>query len=489
MSDNAMIRLIIDSTKKERIAILDRFEREKKDTLRTVERTTIHFSDLTPMYKILSQIKLLCENLFSSCEGLIRTFHTECSAQVDAGTPSSLLKEIADEMKEIVDASHLSLNFDGMLDGMSLGNMGKFEYTASMEAQSIAKMWESKYRMSKTKEEQLKKDRDFAAQQGIAFEDVEKHRAYLELEKKRKTVKKADDADELRKAYLALDGYLDAKAKAAEMTGLAAELYEKEKLEREEQRRKELAEKAAEEERKIQLAADKKEYEEAVARWQEQEKQTNDARSDELARRRESRGSELTAAYEKTFAEEKAAAEQALTAAQSKKKKAEQALAALGAFRFGEKKEQKERIAAADAEIAAASQKLSAAAQKRDKALSALTGLLDAFTAEQATDVEKQFPLPPQPPKPASMLAAERAEQEAKEREEREAKEKERRLISAILTQLSDGWHSTGELRDMLPEELRPADTKELSRLCFSLCQSGELKKTIEQRRTYFTVN
>ncbi len=486
MSNTDSIRALIESTKREREAIEAKFEREKRASLRRVEMTTIRLSDLTPMYEILSEIRLSCEDLFSSCEGLIRTFHQECTLQVDPDTSADILRQIADEMKAIVELSHVSLNFNGSLDSISLGNLGVFEYTASMEAQSIAKMWETKYKMRADRETKQKKDLAFAKENGIAPEDADRHRTYLALKEKQNAVKTSKEASELINGFEALNGYLDAGERIAALTELQAALKEKEQIAERLRREEEEKARAAERERKDQLFAEKQAYNNAFRAWQQEADRITAQRSDELDRRVAEKRKELENAIGQKFEAARTAIGARRAAAAQNKAEAEKKLASLGAFSFGEKKQQRAVIEDAAAEMEYAAAELERLEADHNAALQKLRDELLQYFGSQRPAVEQMYPLPPEPEKPASVLEEEKAARQAEEQAARAAAERQAKLVGDITALCLRGRYSLEELRKKLPSEETDSTPISLRSVCDKLCDIGALAKTVERRTVYY---
>lgn len=486
MINTDSILALIESTKRERESIEAKFEREKSASLRKVERTTIRLSDLTPMYEILSEIRLSCEDLFSSCEGLIRTFHQECTLQADPTVSADVLRKVADEMKAIVELNHVSLNFNGSLDSISLGNLGVFEYTASMEAQSIAKMWKTKYKMRAEQETKQKQDLAFAKEMGIAPEDADRHRTYLALKEKQNAVESSKEASELIDGFEVLNGYLDAGERIAALTELKAELTEKEQIA--EQRRKEEEEKAlaAERERKNRLFAEKQAYSNAYRAWQQETDRIRAQRDDELDRRVAEKQKELESALGQRFeAAEKAIGARRAAAAQNKAA-AEKKLASLGAFSFGEKKQLRAVIENAAVEMECAAAELERVEADHSAARQKLNDEVLQYYGSQRSAVEQMYPLPPEPEKPASMLEEERAERQAKEQAARVAAERQAKLIGDITGLCMYRKFSLEEIRKKLPAEETESSLMSLKTICNKLCDIGALAKAVEQRTVYY---
>ena len=492
MNNNEMLKALIESTKAERIAAERKFEKDKNEFLGMVSSTVIQITDLSPLKDILSKIRLACESFYASCEGLLRTFHQECGNYTDSETPSSVLREISAEMAEIISDCHISLNFDGKLDGIDLGDLGTIELTASMEAQSIARMWESKSNIRKSIEEktaQQKRDAAYAEANRIAPKDAAKHRKYLNLLEELETVQNRKEAGRLVTEFNALNGYLDSKVFAERAAALEAEFKERDIAAAKERQRQTQTEKAAREKEKRQIEAVIEAYYAKEQAWAGEVERIKAAREKNLVSRVDARAAELKKEYEQRFSAEKDRIETETEAAEIKKELAQKTLASLGAFKFSEKKTQKNLIAEAEAVIEQAKGLLSDAERELELSMENLPEELDRFKDTESRTVDSLYPLPPAPEKPPVVKEREAREERKKAETKRLAaklaKEKKDNAIYISILKAMNGYreYRHTEIKAMVPELAGDSGTSRTDALCRRLLIDGFLNRSYDAFR------
>ena len=268
---------------------------------------------------------------------------------------------------------------------------------------------------------------------------------------------------------------------------------------REEEKAKAEAEKKAEAERKVaeKKAAEEKEkkaYEKALGDWKQAVQKTETARKNELSRRRKAQEKTLTEKYQKEYEAAKSAANKAKKAAEDKKKKAEETLASLGVFKFGEKKAQRALIAEAEAEIAAAEQAKEAAAAAHTQAIAGMADEMENYVASQTKAVEKQFPIPAEPKKPKVILEEERMAEEKRKEEELAAQKKAKATEDENLTRTIPAvmeygkYYRLSEIKALIPELAGEVGTQHTAALCRKLEAEGILEKFVDNRIIYYSL-
>ena len=492
---NKELQYVIEGTRKERIRFEAEFERNKKEFLRRVSTTKIDIFNLSPLRDLLSEIRNACEKLFSSCEGLIRTFHRECSRLADDQTSYALLREISSEMAEIISDCHVTFDFDGSLDGIDLGDLAKVEFTASLEAQSIAKSWESRCNIRKTVEDrqsQEKRDQVYVQEQGISANDVAKHRTYLELREKEDRINTSQEAAACIASLKTLNGYLDSEQLIKRLIVRKIELSQKEKLARSEKRKQFFDETEAEEEKVLQREKEKKDYEIALAVWGIGVKKIEEQRRKELELRANTYKKERRKKLDRQLSEAMEAAEALKQKAENKKQKAKTDLASLSAFKLGEKKAQKNLIAEAEAEIKKAEQKKKEANAAYEEAVNGIESETEAYLLSQRLDVEKRIPMPQKPEMPAFMYEEEQRKKAA-EAEEKSPSQMSNSEIAEILPTLlePDRWYRLSEIKELHPSLSMGEGTQRTAVICRSLEQVDKyLSKKVDYNRViYYKLN
>ncbi len=185
MAYNKRAEDLLTHAKSELDSALWDFEHEKNNFQTEVRYTTINIStgDFSKLYSILSKIKRAAEGLYSTCESLVRTLDREFT-QLGNDLSADYIRRLVELLKEINENANISIKFDGMLDGHSLGDLGRMEYSPSLDAQSIVKTWESKYKLSPEYAEAERRRREEAAERVRRREEAAK--AQREREKKQK---------------------------------------------------------------------------------------------------------------------------------------------------------------------------------------------------------------------------------------------------------------------------------------------------------------
>ena len=164
--------------------------------------------DLSLLKDLLSRIRDAADKKYATCEALVRTLDHEFSAFSAEELPAKYLKELVELMNEINSSAEVIIEINGTFDGSALGDLAYSKYKASIEAQTIEKMWEAKYKLTpeyieedrkKKAEEEARKQREEALKQ----KEMEEWRAKREAEEKikREERKKKQEAISAAKAH------------------------------------------------------------------------------------------------------------------------------------------------------------------------------------------------------------------------------------------------------------------------------------------------
>ncbi len=189
------------------------------------------------------------------------------------------------------------------------------------------------------------------------------------------------------------------------------EAAEEEKRKREEAERRKKEEEAQAKKRKTEKK--KAEYEKAVADFNQKKKEVEDQRLTELAAAFAERRKELKAQAKNRYAEELDSAEKLLKECEEAKHQAEEMLQTLGAFRFGEKKEQRRRLAAAEDRILDAGKRIETGEKNYREALATIETTIRAEESRMRAEIERRLPLPKRPVKTAYLSYQNRYDQPA----------------------------------------------------------------------------
>lgn len=254
------------------------------------------------------------------------------------------------------------------------------------------------------------------------------------------------------------------------------------RLKEEEARRK------AEEEAKAKYDSIRLQYSQALQKWESECAQINAKRTalvkDKLAKEKE----QLISAAAKKRDDAIQQANATIKQETERKAAAETALASLGAFKIGKKKEQKWTIAYAVQKISEAEAMISAAhfaySSEKQQAESTAAGKETEYRAA----AEKEIPLPAKPAKPAALIEEDKRQRAERIQSAYAGNQKDDRLKAAILEYL-EGYEPM-TVSDMIEEipALCGETNQHVSALLRSLVLSGDLEKFTDKRRTYFRV-
>lgn len=245
----------------------------------------------------------------------------------------------------------------------------------------------------------------------------------------------------------------------------------------------------AEEEAKEKLENDRRMYNEALKKWESEcvkikAKQTAFV-NDKLAKEKKS----LIAAAEKKKEEAIAKANGAIKEQADRKASAESTLAALGLFKFGEKKARKAIIEDAEKRTAEARSSISAAESAYFSEIDRADANASSKVSEFQLAAEKQYPLPIKPSKPASIIEEEKAKERERFAGMTPTQRQHQYMKDAIIEYLQDSEPMTvSDMIENIPA-LEGESNQVVSALLRQLVLSGEVEKEVRQRRTYFRIS
>lgn len=187
------------------------------------------------------------------------------------------------------------------------------------------------------------------------------------------------------------------KAKRLEAERIEAERKAEEARKAEEERKRLEAEKKARE------AKEKQEYEQAVTTWKEETAKIKSLRDKELKEKVDAEKALRLKRIEDDKLGSIQQAESVIKESQQKKEAAERELSSLGFFKFSEKKAAKQTIENMAAKIEQARRDITLAEEKYAQSKQKLTQEMNKFEEKTKKDIEKTYPLPEEPKKPAFM--------------------------------------------------------------------------------------
>ena len=159
--------------------------------------TTINVSQMNNALEIIRDSKAALDKLYTTYESLVRMLDMQCRPLADQGASASVIKEVYKLIEHMnSESSSLSGNFTASLNSSDLGDVGGVRYIASLEAQTIEKMWKTRYSMTpeaKEEEAQHKKEEEEAR---IRLEEERKRK---EEEREAKAKKVSDEIAQIEK--------------------------------------------------------------------------------------------------------------------------------------------------------------------------------------------------------------------------------------------------------------------------------------------------
>ena len=258
---------------------------------------------------------------------------------------------------------------------------------------------------------------------------------------------------------------------------------EKEKAERERRERDEAERRTQEEKKKAEQQAA---YDRAMEEWRAKKSAAEEKRADELARQLALFEQNEKAAIEKEYDAARKAAESRLSELMKEEQAAQEKLSALGFFAFGEKSEQKKRIKAAQTAMEEAKAALDSVKKAHDEALAALPGRVSEKKTELTREIEARYPLPRQPAKrdyfpreravPTRGMTAKQIENEG--------------FKADILAWMEPGvLYSIEDIVNGVPSLVAGGlSLNRVSALMTQLCDAGEVFRTIDKRKNYYSL-
>ncbi len=180
----------------------------------------------------IKEVKVKIEKKSDEIEANIKDIDKNLQMYLDEGIDGNLFAKMVKHMNELI-AYIPQMSF-------KMSNGCTINFNASKDVIAIKKKWENV-----SAEEVRKKE---AEKYGVALEDLDKHKVYLDAKSQKNTAKTSTAMKKAKKAFTAINGYLDSADLAKACTAIAAELKVKEdkkariKKEREDARKREEAE-------------------------------------------------------------------------------------------------------------------------------------------------------------------------------------------------------------------------------------------------------
>ena len=232
-----------------------------------------------------------------------------------------------------------------------------------------------------------------------------------------------------------------------------------------------------------------------MADWTKKKTEVEKRRSSELGEQLARFENAEKAGIEKTWQERKQAAEAALATAQQKEKQAQETLASLGFFRFGEKSEQKQRVQAAQAAAAEAQKALSDAEKTKSSELASLPRRVAEKKEKLTREIDAKYPLPTQPAKSAYITASrpryEPAPSCSQPRQPTPWQTENAGFKEDILAYMEpDTLYTAQDITNSVPSVVAAGlSGNRVTAMLTQLVNDGKLVKTIENRTAYYSLD
>lgn len=284
---------------------------------------------------IASSVRKACDELYTSYQSLVLMLDQQCRPLLSQNHSTRAVKEVMEMIKWLNSESEIGSNFSGSLNGSSLGDFVSVRHFASMECQMIQKYWENIYSMMPGTEEE---DRAFGQRQS----------------EERIAAREAEIQDRIKERE-----------------------WEHQERERERQKRED--------------------YHHAVNKWKQESDVVRAERNAEVEKRIRQIQHSIESDAKKSYEKESYLHHQTIKQQEERKAAAEVALAALGFFKFAEKKNHKSIINEATSMIVKAKRSLMDAESQYDSDIAAAAQTARKKKNAIETEVAEIITMPDKP--------------------------------------------------------------------------------------------
>ena len=182
-----------------RATAADRSYEREVDSIERRASYSIDISQMNVALEIIADSKKAMDRLYTTYESLVRTLDMQCRPLADQGASAYAIEQVYKLIAYMnSESSSLSGNFTASFNSYSLGDVGGMRYVASLEAQTIENFWETKHSMLPEVIEEKKRKQKAAAEAAKRREEQRKKEAAEKAERDRKAA--AEKAERDRKA-------------------------------------------------------------------------------------------------------------------------------------------------------------------------------------------------------------------------------------------------------------------------------------------------
>ena len=166
----------------------DTYERKVRAIEHKAAYSSFDISQMNAAMELVADTKKAMDELYTSYEALVRTLDITCRPLAEQGASCKTVREVYKLIEYMnKESSSIEGGFTASFNSASLGDIAGIQYIASLEAQTIEKIWKSKYNMMPERESVEKE----AAQQELKKEQDKKLAKENALSQKVKAVKQA----------------------------------------------------------------------------------------------------------------------------------------------------------------------------------------------------------------------------------------------------------------------------------------------------------
>ena len=289
-----------------------------------------------------------------------------------------------------------------------------------------------------------------------------------------------------------VNAYPEEKSKQIEEMNQRIE--EKRKQKEEEQRRKEELQRQ-EAEKREQLSRDKAAYQQALEDYQKETAEIGRERFNYVESRLKEKQNELIKNAETIRDSKIQELKKKIAEINSKIRETEIIRVSLGAFRFSEKRECKQRIEQYTSDLGDAENSIKKAEADCEIAVKNAANIKNQNRSVFENEAAEKYPFPPEPMKPESILQEEREIKEAEEArirqqkiEEERAKEKEKQMKQDIIHYIARNISCTITDLKLNVKSLENISNQKVAKLVTQMAEEGILKREEIQHQAYFSI-
>ena len=359
----ASLRSVLESIASERRDAERAFSRaESEISIMTASRITVGAYDMESRIRnAIHAANSAGSNLNGACMRLVDRLDTKCSMLLQDGIDPALLEAIAKEFHQLNETSIVDLDFSGSFEGVSFGHVGTIRYEPTRDALRIEARWEL------LADEAKKKGgiRILLPQYGISESDWDTEEKYRLAVKDFTQATTSRQLKKVKPVFVSLGNYKDAGDYVKKCEEMLPKLEKKEAQEQAEAKKRE-----------AKLKADEKAF------WESYKKSDAAIRKifvDVIRKDLQSITQSLHAARNKKEKEE-AAARKRIAQAQEER-------AALGFFKFKEKKALAQEIASLQQKISTAEEALLLEEEKNKEKIRYTENMIDMLIGKPGDEV------------------------------------------------------------------------------------------------------